>query len=189
MKKFGTSLNLSKKQKRVLIIFLGISLVLGYILSKKINNSPLIEDISNITISLENNHINFIFLHILVLSILIASSTVIIGIFLFPIYFLFELSSISYSLFTFISIFHFSGFLYGLLYNFIIKLFYLVALYIIYKNILRIVKKIRQKCQDSLVFKKCYQNIILGIISIFIYDLFLYLLGSTILLKLSFIIS
>lgn len=189
MNLIGTSLKLTKKQRKILVIFLTIGLVLGFILSKKIDDPTLIESITNISSSLENNHINFILLHILVLAILIASSLMVIGIFLFPLYFLFELTCISYSIFTFISIFHLSGLIYGILYNIFIKLLYLILLYIIFKNILMIIKSLRQNGEDPNILKKHYQKVILSILFIFIYDLFLYLLGSTILLKLSFIIT
>ena len=192
MKQIRTSLNLSKKQKQFLLIILFLGILIGFLLYKKIDQSLVIDNITNIESTLENNRINFLFMHLIVLSLLIASSTLMIGIILFPIYFIMEIATITYSILCFSNAFQISGVLYGIIYNIITKGFYIILLIILTKNIYKIAKMnitTWKNKENHQIDSKEYKKIAILSLSILVYDLFLYLLGSEILLKLSFIIS
>ena len=192
MKQIRTSLNLSKKQKQFLLIILFLGILIGFLLYKKIDQSLVIDNITNIESTLENNRINFLFMHLIVLSLLIASSTLMIGIILFPIYFIMEIATITYSILCFSNAFQISGVLYGIIYNIITKGFYIILLIILTKNIYKIAKMnitTWKNKENHQIDSKEYKKIAILSLSILVYDLFLYLLGSKILLKLSFIIS
>ena len=192
MKQIRTSLNLSKKQKQFLLIILFLGILIGFLLYKKIDQSLVIDNITNIESTLENNRINFLFMHLIVLSLLIESSTLMIGIVLFPIYFIMEIATITYSILCFSNAFQISGVLYGIIYNIITKGFYIILLIILTKNIYKIAKMNITTWKNKgnhQIDSKEYKKIAILSLSILVYDLFLYLLGSKILLKLSFIIS
>ena len=192
MKQIRTSLNLSKKQKQFLLIILFLGILIGFLLYKKIDQSLVIDNITNIESTLENNRINFLFMHLIVLSLLIASSTLMIGIVLFPIYFIMEIATITYSILCFSNAFQISGVLYGIIYNIITKGFYIILLIILTKNNYKIAKMnitTWKNKENHQIDSKEYKKIAILSLSILVYDLFLYLLGSKILLKLSFIIS
>lgn len=178
MKLLIKKLKLSKKEKR-LAIFLGIIvLCFGYILAQEIN----IDVSTNILESLQNNHLNFLFIHVVVISILITSALLTKRILLFWLYFIFELSCISYILWEFSNSFFLKGLLYGILYSIVSKLIYFVCLIIIYRSLKLIIKE-----QGDL--NKYYKILGASLLIIIIYDFFLYLWGSSILFKLTFIIS
>lgn len=94
-----TSLKLDKKYLKILLAFLCLGIFVGFIFYKKIDSTFFIDDIQNIVTNLESVHINFFFLHFIIISILIASSFMIFGVLLFPVYFLWEIICISYSIF------------------------------------------------------------------------------------------
>ena len=192
MKQIRTSLNLSKRQKQFLLIIFFLGILIGFLLYKKIDQSLVIDNIINIEDTLENNRINFIFIHLIVLSILIASSTLMIGIVLFPFYFIMEIASVTYSILCFSNAFQLSGIIYGLIYNLITKGVYLLLFVILAKKLTKLIKNnitSWKKRENQQLDWKEYKMIALFSLSILVDDLFLYLLGSEILLKLSFIIS
>lgn len=187
MKLMKKTLKLNKKQKKIVIFILVMGLITGYILYKKMSPTML-DNITNIKSNLENNSLNFIGLHIITLALILASSIFFIGPILFVLYFLWEVSCISFSLISFSSAFQFSGFLYGLLYNILTKLNFIICLIIILKKVTRIIKSIIHKEPfDINILKKEYRDILIALIAIILYDIFLYFLGSTILLKLCFL--
>ena len=187
MKLMKKTLKLNKKQKKIVIFILVMGLITGYILYKKM--SPImLDNITNIKSNLENNSLNFIGLHIITLALILASSIFFIGPILFVLYFLWEVSCISFSLISFSSAFQFSGFLYGLLYNILTKLNFIICLIIILKKVTRIIKSIIHKEPfDINILKKEYRDILIALIAIILYDVFLYFFGGTILLKLCFL--
>ncbi len=185
---FKTNFKLSRPQLRFLLILLLLGIILSFIIYKKIDQSLYIDDIKNISSSLTTNHINFIFTHFIVTSVLLVSSFMYIGLILFLFYFLFEITCISYSLIAFTSVFSLPGFFYGILYNLIIKLFFLICLVIIFKNIITIIKRVR-KNKEEINIKKELKIIFTCFLSITIYDLFLYFFASFLLNKLTFIVS
>ena len=191
MKIFGTSLNLSKRQKQILAFFLIFSLILGFLLYQKLDSSLVLDSVLSIEERLQDNSINYFFLHFVVLSSLITSSIMIVGLVLFPLYFLWEIVCISFSLFSFYHAFGLLGIIFGLLYNLIIKGVFLVSLFLIFKNIYFIIKHtLFDKNKDStLLFTKQFQMIFICILVILGYDLLLYLVGNHFLYWLCFIIS
>ncbi len=187
MKLMKKTLKLNKKQKKIVIFILVMGLITGYILYKKMSPTML-DNITNIKSNLENNSLNFIGLHIITLALILASSIFFIGPILFVLYFLWEVSCISFSLISFSSAFQFSGFLYGLLYNILTKLNFIICLIIILKKVTRIIKSIIHKEPfDINILKKEYRDILIALIAIILYDVFLYFFGGTILLKLCFL--
>lgn len=187
MKLMKKTLKLNKKQKKIVIFILVMGLITGYILYKKMSPTML-DNITNIKSNLENNSLNFIGLHIITLALILASSIFFIGPILFVLYFLWEVSCISFSLISFSSAFQFSGFLYGLLYNILTKLNFIICLIIILKKVTRIIKSIIHKEPfDINILKKEYRDILIALIAIILYDIFLYFFGGTILLKLCFL--
>lgn len=187
MKLMKKTLKLNKKQKKIVIFILVMGLITGYILYKKMSPTML-DNITNIKSNLENNSLNFIGLHIITLALILASSIFFIGPILFVLYFLWEVSCISFSLISFSSAFQFSGFLYGLLYNILTKLNFIICLIIILKKVTRIIKSIIHKEPfDINTLKKEYRDILIALIAIILYDVFLYFFGGTILLKLCFL--
>lgn len=187
MKLMKKTLKLNKKQKKIVIFILVMGLITGYTLYKKMSPTML-DNITNIKSNLENNSLNFIGLHIITLALILASSIFFIGPILFVLYFLWEVSCISFSLISFSSAFQFSGFLYGLLYNILTKLNFIICLIIILKKVTRIIKSIIHKEPfDINILKKEYRDILIALIAIILYDIFLYFFGGTILLKLCFL--
>lgn len=187
MKLMKKTLKLNKKQKKIVIFILVMGLITGYILYKKMSPTML-DNITNIKSNLENNSLNFIGLHIITLALILASSIFFIGPILFVLYFLWEVSCISFSLINFSSAFQFPGFLYGLLYNILTKLNFIICLIIILKKVTRIIKSIIHKEPfDINILKKEYRDILIALIAIILYDVFLYFFGGTILLKLCFL--
>lgn len=192
MKLFGTSLKINQKQLRILLFLLFLGVLLGFLFYLKIDSTNLISSIETLDTHLQENHVNFIFSHIFTLIFLIGSSFAVIGIVFFFLYIIWEFTCISYSIFLFFRVFQVSGFVYGIIYNIVIKLFFLCCLFIILKNVYFIIKhKFFYKEEEtslSISYKKEYMKILASILAIFLYDLFLYFFGSSILLKLTFLI-
>lgn len=187
MKVMKNILKLNKKKQKILALILIVGLIIGYILYKK--TSPIIlDDITNIKSNLENNPLNFIGPHIITLALILSSSIFFLGPILFLLYFIWEVACISFSLFSFSSAFQFQGFLYGLLYNILTKLLFIICLIFIFFQVTKIIKSIIHKEPlDINTLKKEYHHILISIAIIFLYDILLYFFGSTILLKLCFL--
>lgn len=187
MKLMKKNLKLNKTQKKMLALILIMGIIMGYIFYKKMSPS-IINDIINIKSNLASNSLNFIGLHIITLAILLASSCFFIGPILFFLYFIWEVSCISFSIFSFSSAFQFQGFLYGLLYNILTKLLFMICLIFLFQKITIIIKSIIHKEPlDINTLKKEYRNILIAIVAIILYDIFLYFLGNSLLLKLCFL--
>ena len=190
MKFLGTNFHLSKKYVKFLLFFLFIGIILGFLFYKKIDSSLFIQDIENIREGLVSAHINFIVQHFIVLAVLLFGSFMIFGVILFPLYFIWEIACITYSIFIFQSIFGVSGILFGIFYHIVIKAFFLFCLFILFKNVFEIIKvKLFHKEEHSKTFANQYKMILLSIFMIFIYDILLYFFGNDILLKLCFLIG
>ena len=191
MKILRTSLNLSKKQKQILAFFLVFSFILGFLLYQKLDSSLFLDNILLIEERLKDNSINFVFLHFIVFSSLITSSVLVIGLVLFPLYFLWEMVCIFFSLFGFYHAFGLLGIIYGFLYHLVVKGVFLVSLFFIFKNICFIIKHILflKNKENTLIFTKPLRIIFICILVILGYDLFLWLVGHHLLHWLCFIIS
>lgn len=191
MKFLGTGIKFNKRQLKFLLFILFLGVLMGFLFYLKVDSSVFMEQIQDINVSLQNNHINFIMIHIFVLLFLISTSFSMIGIVLFLLYFIFEIACISYSSFVFMNAFGVSGFIFGILYNIVIKFFFLVCLFIIFKKVYFIVKNKFFNKEDhgqqvmQISFKKKYLEIAICCICIILYDIFLYFVGSGILLRLT----
>ncbi len=175
-------------QKILIISLLGF--FLGIIFFKKLSNETLLNEILNIENLLTNTHINYLPSHFLILSFLSLASLIGLYSFIVPLYLIFEFACISYNILIFTSSYHFKGLIYSLIYNLLTKGFYLIL-------ILIIIKKIRILIHSIFKTKETYNNsLIINIKSIKIYlilmilnDILIYLFGSNILLKLSFLLN
>ena len=180
MKLFGTSLNLSKKHKQILAFLILFSFLMSFLLYQKLDSSLFLDNIINIEGNLENHSVNLLFIHFLVLSVLITSSIMVIGLVLFPLYFLWVFHA-----------FGVLGIVFGIFYNLIIKGIFLVSLFLIFKNIYFIIKHtlFNKSSENTFTFSKQYRVIFISVTVILLYDVFLYFLGNHILQWLCFIIS
>ena len=177
-----------KKQLRVAFILLFLGITLGFLFYIKIDSTSIIEQIKNIDSYLKETPINFILVHILTLFFLMSVSFSFVGIFLFALYFIWEFACITYACFIFANVFGLMGFLYGIIYNIVIKLLFLILLVIIFKKIYFFLKNKNNK-DLSLILKKKKLEIIFCLITIFVYDIILYFIGNEILLKFIFIVQ
>ncbi len=189
-----TSLKLNQKQVKILLFLLFLGIIIGFLLYHKIDGELIEEQLLSIPELLQQQHLNFIFVHSAILLILIASSFMFFGLVLFPLYFVWEIACVCYALFSFFSVYSLSGFLFGLLYQIVIKLPFLICLVILFKNVYYIVKnnlfgKFNLQEGQSISFTKQYKMIILAFFFVFVYDVLLYFFGGLLLAKLCFIIN
>lgn len=183
-----------KKYSKILKI-INLSLLLGLIISfliyKRIDNTSILSELTNLKDFLSNNHLNYILFHFIVISILIISSLTIIGSIVFIIYFLFEGISIGYNILTLFHIYHLKGILYSFFYILFTKAIFIILLILLFIKVLNILKIIITKKEIN--FKESIHHnlkgIILIIILIFLNDLLIFIFGSSLLSKLLFIIS
>ncbi len=192
MKLIRTSFQFSKREWKIFIFFVLLGTMIGFLMFQNIDSSVFISEIENIEVGLANSHIHFLFLHLVVLSVLIASSFIAVGFILFPLYFLWEIICISYSIFTFAHVFGFTGFLYGIIYNIILKAVFLICLFLIFRSLFVIMKKrfFKKKEEEQTSSLQGREKVIfISVAVLLLYDLFLYFLGNQILLKLCFLLS
>ena len=189
MKQKLNNLKLTKTQKQILLIFVFFAILIGFLLYKKIDSSVFVDELENLSVQLENAHVNFLFLHFLVLTVLISTSLLVFGLVFFVLYFLWEAICMVYSTLIFANIYGISGFIYGVVYNFVLKFVFLVCLFVIFWKLASLVKAhfLKKELGDS--FKKQYRMILVGIFVLFLYDVLLYFFGNDLLLKLTFILS
>lgn len=192
MKYIGTSYLKKKRLLEILIVFVILSFFIGFILYQKIDHSQLLVELQSFKNYLDTEHINFILYHLIVMSFGLFLSLSVIGILFFPCYFLFEMISITYSIFSFTSVYHIKGFFYSLIYNFLCKFCFLFFWCILFLSIIKILKyfylmKRNQTIDYRLAIQKNMKRIYICLLSIFIYDCFLYFFGATILRILCFL--
>lgn len=190
MKKIWTSL----KSKKNLWIFLGIILLFGmgvgiYFGLKSIDF--LSNTIANYTINQSLTH--FSIYHFIILSVLLISSFLLIGIPLSIAYLFYEGMSIGFCLTLFISSFHLKGCLYMIVFILITKLVFLIIYGIFFSKILNIGKSLI----SWLIYKNNKKDLIvhltvgciLLILIIFCYDLLVDFLGIKLIHTLSFLLN
>ncbi|MDE5539592.1 MAG: hypothetical protein K2J20_03820, partial [Bacilli bacterium] len=90
MIKIGTSLKNNQSFLKVLGLIMLLGLLIGFLIYKKMDNANLITELQNIDQYLKNNHLNYIFMHFIIISIMLTCSLTCIGLIIFPIFFLFE---------------------------------------------------------------------------------------------------
>ncbi len=192
MKNIRTSIKNNQKLLKWLLFFILFGILIGFILYEKTGDTTT-RELSNITAYLKDNHINYIVLHLFILSLIIMGSLTIIGIVIIPIYLVFEISCITYSILAFVSIYNFSGFIYGFLYNIITKLVFIILLLCLFKKLITIIKilinlYLNKEITEEYNIKNYLKKISIFILTIFLNDIFIYLWASKILLKLAFIL-
>lgn len=192
MKNIRTSIKNNQKLLKWLLFFILFGILIGFILYEKTGDTAT-RELSNITAYLKDNHINYIVLHLFILSLIIMGSLTIIGIVIIPIYLVFEISCITYSILAFVSIYNFSGFIYGFLYNIITKLVFIILLLCLFKKLITIIKilinlYLNKEITEEYNIKNYLKKISIFILTIFLNDIFIYLWASKILLKLAFIL-
>lgn len=191
MNKFGTSFKYNKNLLKGLLLFIIISFLISFLLFNKLDNSNIINSSKNIIEYLSNQNINYILIHFIVISVLLTCSLTVIGIAMFPLYFLYEIISINYSIFIFIKAFQFSGFVYGIIYSILTKGIFLFLLLLLFKKVANIIKciiKMEEEKAQNYSIKKNFKAILIIIGGIVLNDLLIYLIAGKIILKLSFII-
>lgn len=175
---------------KYLIIFLCFSFILSYLIFKHIDNTLILTDLENIENILKNTHINYLFYHFLVFSILFTFSFTGIGILLFPIYLVFETVSIWYNLWIFTKLYHLGGLFYSLIYIMLTKMLFFLFLLLIFKRLLNLIKIIFTKKDIDFRYAFLVNLKKIFIISLFLFlnDIFIYFLGNIILEKFLFLI-
>lgn len=186
------SLKNNKRYFKFTIILLCFGFLIGFVLTKKAEISPILDNISSIESYLNSNNINYLSTHIITLLVLITASLTVLGLVLFPINIIYEGICIAFNIITFSSVFKLSGFIYGLIYNIITKGIYVLVLIFIFKKLTIILKKLMIKSdkenKKALIIKNI-KHIGFYIITITTYDIFLYLFGSKLLSYFLFLIK
>lgn len=190
--------NILKKHRKLvkIIILLGIlSLILSFIIFKKIDNIKLINEIKNIEELLKNNKINYILIHFIILALLFSSFFIGLGLILFPMYILFELVSVGYNIIIFSNIFSIKGFIYALFYNFFTKIIYILLICILFKKLIELLKIIltifsnKEDVANKYLFKVKVKKIITLFVFILLNDVLIYLFANKVLIKLAIILK
>ena len=183
----------NKKYQKFFIITLILSFIISFLLFKKLDNSLLLKDLTNISNLLKTNHLNYFILHLIILTILILTSLLGLYFLIFPLYLFFEEICIFYHFFSFISIYHFKGLIFSLIFNLLTKTVYLYIIFLISLKISSLTKTFFHNLSLSKPVKYPYyltlKKLFFLVILIFLYDLFLYLFGNLILSKLTFILN
>ena len=189
----------SFKKYQNLLKYLGLLSLLGFLIGfliyKKIDNHLLIAEIKNIANYLSTNHLNYILTHFIAISILLTCSLTVIGLILFPLYFLIECISLSYNIFIFTEIYHFKGLIFSILYIIITKIIFIILLLCIFQKLIKTIKNIikiytnKEDINHKYSLLKNIKAVIIYLLFIFLNDILIYIIGSKILLKLTFIIK
>lgn len=178
------SLKNNKKYIKLLLALLCLGFFIGFILIKKVNLESLLENITSLDNYINTNRINFLTDHILTILILCFSSLTVLGLILFPLNFIYEGICIFFNIYTLSRVFKLSGFVYGLIYNIIIKGIYLIMLVLIFKKIVIFIKNFfrkREKEEQKILINKSLMQLGIYTMIIFLNDLILYLFGNKIL--------
>lgn len=192
MNSIKISLKNNKKYFKIGLILLFIGFFIGFILVKKLNIEPILENIKSISNYLNNNKINFLLNHILTLTILAFASLTIIGLILFPLNIIYEGICIFFNIYSFSKVFKFNGFIYGIIYSILTKALYLILVLIIIKKIIGLLKSIllkNDKTTKKTLIIKDIKHISIYLSILIINDLLIYLVGNRILAMFLFIIK
>ncbi len=184
-----------KKQKKYLKLFLfilGIGFIMGLFFYSKTSNSSIYAEIKNISTTLSTTHINYLFLHLLIIAFILLTSLTIIGTLSIPLYIIYEGFSLGYNMASLTTVFHFKGLIYSFIYILLTKGLYLILIAILFKKLISLIKYLI----NILIYKNTlkyniYANlkvIIICLISIFLNDIIIYLFAHKILKYLAFIL-
>lgn len=179
-------------------LFIGIILVMGIfsgiLYYYNIDNnmqSSVINTISNYEI----NQINNILKHVIILSILLVSSLVLIGIPISLFYVYYEGISMGFIITIFTTKYGLSGFIYGLIYNIVGSLLFLFLLlffikklfYIAFSLMSFIYQKKQEKLKSTIIIN--FKNALLLMSLIIVLDIIIYIFSDNILLLFAFLLK
>lgn len=178
-----------QKLIKILSFLFILSFIISIFLYQKLKNEAILQEYQNLANYLEINHINYLIYHFIILSLVISSLILGIGFILFPFYFMFEIISLNYNLFTLINLFKFKGFIFSLFYNILTKLIYLILIIYIFQKNLNILKifisnstKYDSLTKNTLIITNL-KKIIISSFFIILNDIFIYFFGAKILLS------
>ena len=182
-----TSIIKRKWMLQFLVTILFVGIIVGVIFYTKQGDFNKNSITSSMNLFLENfsgNKINNLITHLLVTIIILVLGVLIIGTPLAIIYLFYEGLTIGFSLAVFYSTYKFSGIVFGLIFNRILKIIYINLLILFVIKIIDITRNIIGSLiykKDSNIKKYLYQNLktaLILIIIILINDIALYYLGS-----------
>ncbi len=190
-------LNLTKfnpKLNKKVIYLLLIAILISVLLYFKIDNTNLLKELQNLDNLLLNTHFNLIIWHFLLIAILTFIILIGLGYIFIPLYFIFEFSCIFYQILIFLKLASFKGLLFSLIYNIILKSFYLILIIFFIKKLTNIIKLLIKSFLNKITIDKniLFTNLKALIILFFliiINDLIIYFWGTKILLKFIFILK
>ena len=187
--------SLIKKLYLLMITFIVIGIVCGTIFLNVASEDAkeiIFLNINNYIQNMNNNHVNNIILHLIVLSSLVMSTFFIIGVPISMFYLFYNGFSIGFTINSFINIFGINGFIYGLIYILITKGLFIVLFTLLNIYLIRISKLIIDKIVNRISIKdKIYYLLIRCIIIISIvllFDVLLYFFGIPLLNIFKFLI-
>lgn len=193
MIKVKTFLKKYKNDLKIVIFFLFLGFLIGFLLIKKLDCQELLKEIKNIEIYLNTQKINYILFHLMVISLLATSSLTLIGLLLFPLYFIYEGACISFNIASFTSVFKLKGLIFSIFYNLITKAVFLVLLIFIFHTGMKIVKTKMQKEtkeeEKKIVLQKKKKQMVFYILLLLVNDILIYFFANKILYALLFIIN
>ncbi len=182
------------KNSNVAKIFILTLLICGLLfgiiyfnLQNDLNKSLITEKISDFANIIKTTNQNMILNHLLIIIILMFLAYSIIGMPLILFYLFYESTSIGFFLASIFSIYKIKGLLFGIIFIIISKLPFILFLIYISYIALKITKKLLRvlifKENDSLyqLLKNLFLKLAIAIITILIYDLFLYFFANKIL--------
>ena len=189
MNNLRTSLKSNKKIIKIILFLLLLSFIISFIIYQKYDSQTLISELKSLDTYLKNN-LNYIYIHIIIVSFLILATFTVIGIIILPIYIIFELICLNFTIFSFLSAFKIKGLIYSFCYIGITKLVYIILLLFLMKKLYLFLKSLKVKDLEEFKFTffKTSKGIILIIFFIIINDLLIYFFAHKILAKLLFII-
>lgn len=175
-------LKINNKYIKLFIICLFISFFLTLLIYPKIDNNSVKDLLISFKDNLGSIHINFIISHFIILSTFIASSFFLIGFIIFPIYLIYELTTIFYSIFIFTVTFGIKGLLFSLIFNVLVKVLYIILIIYIYKNLIMIFKVLLNNLENKNNSIKIYsKKVIISTFIIIINDIIIFFFASKIL--------
>lgn len=187
----------NKKLSLFISIIFIIGLIIGIIFFLCLDEASkelILLNINDWLQNIEQYHINAFVSHILILSFLLVSSFIFVGVPFILFFIFYNGFSFGFMVVSLISIFGIRGLLYGLIYGVVTKLVYLIFFGIFTITMLKIVKIILGRLflskainRDSFIL--FLKRIFICIVIIFIYDIILYFVGAKLISIFNFLLN
>lgn len=187
----------NKKLSLFISIIFIIGLIIGiifFICLDEASKELILLNINDWLQNIEQYHINALVSHILILSFLLVSSFIFVGVPFILFFIFYNGFSFGFMIVSLISIFGIRGLLYGLIYGVVTKLVYLIFFGIFTITMLKIVKIILGRLflskainRDSFIL--FLKRIFICIVIIFIYDIILYFGGAKLISIFNFLLN